>query len=481
MIRNGQAETGASELAADGIIDLGKLLEELVLFFRGNTDAGIANGEGKPDGISGVGDGEGSNFKDHFACFGELNGIPDQIDEDLAQARGITEKGMRQVGLAGKDEFKLLFFGGLEPMDGSQFFHERVQLERDGFEAELTGFDFGKVENVIEEDEEGIGGAFNVGGVAVLLWGEVGLEEEIGHADNAIHGSAELVAHIGEELTFGDIGGLGAHGGLAQLIFGAAAHVDINDEFGEDSEEAVFVIGVLVMLVNGVKADEPDRLAILEKRQGKETFDTLRHEDIPEAGGREGGDIGDKHGFALAVDFEPIGNHVKGDILEVLDLGGDAFSAPLVSIGTSFPVEIVVKNVAPIRTNEAAHFAEGFLEGIFELIERQIDVGDGNFGQEFLELPLALQFEFGLFAVGDIGMGTGHADGDALLVKDSLSAGMDPPEGAIAVAHPEVDFEAAASALEVALDVIYDCGGILGMEEILERIEGILKLVFLVA
>lgn len=478
---NGEAEAGAPVLAADGIIDLGKLLKELVLFFRGNADARIADGKGQPNGIGSVGEWEGVYLKEDLAGLGKFNGISDQVDEDLAQACGIADEGIGQIGLAGKDEFELLFLGGLEAMDGSQFVEERVELERDGFEAEFSGFNFGKVEDIVEEDEEGIGGAFDVGGVAVLLRVEAGFEEEFGHADDAIHGRPDFVAHIGEELTLGDIGGLGAFGGVAELILGDAPHVDIDEEFGEYGEEAVFVRCILVMLVYGVEPDEPDRPAILQEGQSEETFNTLGFEDIPESGGRECPDIGNEHWFAPAVDFDPIGNHGKRDILEVLDLGFNALGAPLVGIGASLLIEIVVKNVAPVGTNEAAHFSEGFLEGILELIEGHIDVGSGNFGEEFLKLSLALQFEFGLFAVGDIGMGAGHADGDALLVKDGLTAGMDPPVRAIAVAHPEVDFVAFAGAFEVSLDIIHDGGGILRVEEFLKRIEGIGDLMILVA
>ena len=70
-----------------------------------------------------------------------------------------------------------------------------------------------------------IGGALDHLEVVALLLGEVGIERELRHADDAVHGRADLVAHVGQELTLGlvrtvrfDLGG--AELGLASLEIG---------------------------------------------------------------------------------------------------------------------------------------------------------------------------------------------------------------------------------------------------------------------
>ncbi len=45
-------------------------------------------------------------------------------------------------------------------------------------------------------------------GVVELLGVESSVEKQIGHADHAVHGGANLVAHVGQELTLSAVGGL---------------------------------------------------------------------------------------------------------------------------------------------------------------------------------------------------------------------------------------------------------------------------------
>ena len=53
--------------------------------------------------------------------------------------------------------------------------------------------------------------------VLALLGGELGVERQLGHADDAVHRRADLVAHVGQELALGPAGGLGGLLGPHQL------------------------------------------------------------------------------------------------------------------------------------------------------------------------------------------------------------------------------------------------------------------------
>jgi len=77
------------------------------------------------------------------------------------------------------------------------------------FEFELTSFDLGEVEDVVDDRQQGLGAAMDGSREVLLLGGELGAEQEIGHAQHAVHGRADLVAHIGKELTLGAAGFLG--------------------------------------------------------------------------------------------------------------------------------------------------------------------------------------------------------------------------------------------------------------------------------
>ena len=47
---------------------------------------------------------------------------------------------------------------------------------------------------------------------------ELGIEHQLGHADDAVHRGANLVAHVGEEFALGPVGGLGDLPSCAQVV-----------------------------------------------------------------------------------------------------------------------------------------------------------------------------------------------------------------------------------------------------------------------
>ena len=54
--------------------------------------------------------------------------------------------------------------------------------------------------------------------VLPLLGGQLGVQGQLGHAEDAVHGRADLVAHVGQELALGAVGGLGGLLALAQRL-----------------------------------------------------------------------------------------------------------------------------------------------------------------------------------------------------------------------------------------------------------------------
>jgi len=86
-----------------------------------------------------------------FAGFGELDGISDEIDQHLANAPRVTEQCRGNVRLNFVIECQALLLGAkTERLHGfRQYF---MQIERDRFEVQLTGFNFGEVQNVVDEE-----------------------------------------------------------------------------------------------------------------------------------------------------------------------------------------------------------------------------------------------------------------------------------------------------------------------------------------
>ena len=85
---------------------------------------------------------------------------------------------------------------------------------------DAPGLDFGKVEDVVEQEQQrfrGIGGRPQV---AALLRRKLGVADDSQHAEDAVHRRADFVADRGDEFALGLAGGLGL---LARLLqFGLA-------------------------------------------------------------------------------------------------------------------------------------------------------------------------------------------------------------------------------------------------------------------
>ena len=69
--------------------------------------------------------------------------------------------------------------------------------------------------------------------VLPLLGGQLGVERELGHAEDAVHRGADLVAHVGQELALGPAGCLGELGRLREL------HVSLLDRVDRRVQRAV--------------------------------------------------------------------------------------------------------------------------------------------------------------------------------------------------------------------------------------------------
>ena len=111
---------------------------------------------------------------------------------------------------------EIFFFEGADAHEGGDVGEDAAGGAEDHFDLGFSGFDFGEIEDVVDDGEEVL--AVAADGVDVfeaVALGLVGIEHEIGVADDGGHGGADFVAHVGEEAGFGGVGfiGGGACGG----------------------------------------------------------------------------------------------------------------------------------------------------------------------------------------------------------------------------------------------------------------------------
>ncbi len=156
--------------------------------------------------------------KAYLAALGPLDRIAEQVEEDLPQAARIANEPARHVRRDFVHELDAL------PMrlqrkrlrDGLDRF---VQIERARFELELAGLDFGEVENIVDDAEQGVAGELERLHIFPLLVREVGIETELAHSDDAVQRCPNLVAHVREELALRAVRAFGRRAsGLEDLL-----------------------------------------------------------------------------------------------------------------------------------------------------------------------------------------------------------------------------------------------------------------------
>ena len=84
-------------------------------------------------------------------------------------------------------------------------------------QVQLAGLDLGEVEDVVDDRQQRVAAGADDLGELALLGAELGVEQQAAHADDAVHGRADLVAHGGQEGALGLVGGLGLLAGALQL------------------------------------------------------------------------------------------------------------------------------------------------------------------------------------------------------------------------------------------------------------------------
>ncbi len=94
------------------------------------------------------------------------------------------------------------------------FLDHLADVEILGLEPQLAGFDLREVENVVDDGEQRVRRALDGGREAALARIEFRIQQQLGHAQHAVHRRADFVRHAREEFALGAAGRLGDAAGL---------------------------------------------------------------------------------------------------------------------------------------------------------------------------------------------------------------------------------------------------------------------------
>ena len=145
---------------------------------------------------------QAADLDQDLPLLGELDRIVGVVDQDLAEAKGIAiEQGVELV----VDLEQQFYTLGLRLFthQGGQILQHMVEIEFDPLQIQSAGLDLGEVEDVVDDAEQMLGRTLDLADVVELLRIEPGLQGEMGHAEDGVHGGADLVAHVGEKIALG--------------------------------------------------------------------------------------------------------------------------------------------------------------------------------------------------------------------------------------------------------------------------------------
>src|SRR5712692_8694449 len=132
----------------------------------------------------------------------ELHRIRHEVEEHLANARGIEEKPFARLAL--NFEADALGLRGCASRGGDGF-EQRVQTDDLWTQLELARFDLGQIEHVVDQLEQMLSRLLDVAQKPLLAIGERGadlLRQQPGEAKDRVERGAQLVTHVREEFGF---------------------------------------------------------------------------------------------------------------------------------------------------------------------------------------------------------------------------------------------------------------------------------------
>ena len=200
VLADRQTQPGAAETPRRRAFGLGKSAEQFFLGFGRYADALIDHRKPQPQIAALARHRIGPH--DDLALFREFHRVAGQVKDDLAQANRVAQHGRRNFRIdVGENAHTLARGVGRHrrrcPLDDID------DRGRHAFDIELAGFDFGKIENVVDDGEQRITRIAHRIQHQALLVIQFGLREQIGHADDAVHRRADFVAHRGQEIGLG--------------------------------------------------------------------------------------------------------------------------------------------------------------------------------------------------------------------------------------------------------------------------------------
>ena len=163
---DGQPQPGAAVLAGGGHVGLRERLEQLRRLLRGHADARVAHGELELHLLAGAF--EQFDVQPDLAALGELDGVVDEVRQDLAEAERVAQQmlGNRRRDMGQELQALVVRLLGGERRDRADHF---VEPEVRRLDVELARLDLREVEDVVDDGQQRRAGVVDLADVVALL------------------------------------------------------------------------------------------------------------------------------------------------------------------------------------------------------------------------------------------------------------------------------------------------------------------------
>ena len=139
------------------------------------------------------------NKKYHHTRFRKLDGISQDIEQNLMQPVAVSHEPKGNILLY--QVCQIDSFGVRIRGDQTDAVFDRIgESERGMIENQLTRLYFRKIQNVIQNAQQDMGAIACRGCQGLLLRRKRGFAQESDHAEDSVHRSADLMAHICQKL-----------------------------------------------------------------------------------------------------------------------------------------------------------------------------------------------------------------------------------------------------------------------------------------
>ena len=135
---------------------------------------------------------------EHFALGRELDGVGQQVDEDLAQPRHVAHQRLGRAVFDQVGQVEVLFLRARRHQV-ERVFDTAAQVEHLLLELELAGLGLRMVEHVVDDLQQGFAAGADGARAVALVGGHRRVQQQRRHADHGIQRGADLVADVGQE------------------------------------------------------------------------------------------------------------------------------------------------------------------------------------------------------------------------------------------------------------------------------------------